>query len=368
MKKRCSKCKQKLPRNKFSKRSASLDGLNSQCKGCRAKCVRAQYIARHPDAHKLLSYNKNHRTVNGVEQKFCIGCGVWGSVDKFYKNKSRSDGLNTYCKLCVKQISRKHRADKGIPERKRFTFEESFRVVDGIKEKRCTECDNWKSLISFNKNKQGRNGLSSQCKECLGTQQKEYRKVCNSDPIFVSRRRVKALGYYDKKHKTLVGYLRHIFHKINNRCNNPDNDNYELFGGLGIRCLFGNADGFINHVINDLKFDTLEKIGDLLLDRIDKMGDFEPGNIYFVTVGQNGRGHRKQRSSVLGKCSCHLKGVSFDKERNKWKSHIKVHGKSIHLGRFAEAEDAGRAYDRAALKHFGKFALTNFMLGLLDEE
>lgn len=58
-----------------------------------------------------------------------------------------------------------------------------------------------------------------------------------------------------------------------------------------------------------------------------------------------------------------LKGVNFD--RNRWKAEISVKNKTVYLGRFKTKEDAGRAYDVAAINHFGQFARTNSQLGLL---
>jgi len=43
-----------------------------------------------------------------------------------------------------------------------------------------------------------------------------------------------------------------------------------------------------------------------------------------------------------------------------WKAQIKVNGKKIHLSVHKNKEDAARAYDQAATKHFGEFAKTNF--------
>jgi len=54
------------------------------------------------------------------------------------------------------------------------------------------------------------------------------------------------------------------------------------------------------------------------------------------------------------------KGIYWEKSRNKWQAHIEVNQKKIHLGRFAIKEDAARAYDTAAKKHFGEFARLNF--------
>jgi hypothetical protein len=46
--------------------------------------------------------------------------------------------------------------------------------------------------------------------------------------------------------------------------------------------------------------------------------------------------------------------------KDTWKSEIKTNGLRIYLGYYATAEEAARAYDRAAIKYFGEFAKLNF--------
>lgn len=61
------------------------------------------------------------------------------------------------------------------------------------------------------------------------------------------------------------------------------------------------------------------------------------------------------------------KGVSRDRARKArpWRASITVEQRFISLGRYATAEAAARAYDRAAREAFGEFACTNEDLGLL---
>lgn len=47
----------------------------------------------------------------------------------------------------------------------------------------------------------------------------------------------------------------------------------------------------------------------------------------------------------------------------RWRARINIDGKSIHLGVAATEQEAASMYDEAAVKHYGKFALTNNMIG-----
>ena len=54
------------------------------------------------------------------------------------------------------------------------------------------------------------------------------------------------------------------------------------------------------------------------------------------------------------------KGVCWDSVRGKWKLQIKIHGQHIRQTRYDNEEEAARAYDELASKHFGEFAHLNF--------
>lgn len=58
--------------------------------------------------------------------------------------------------------------------------------------------------------------------------------------------------------------------------------------------------------------------------------------------------------------SSKFKGVLWKKDSSKYRSVIRVNNKQIHLGLFDCEVAAARAYDRAAIEHFGEFACLNF--------
>lgn len=63
-----------------------------------------------------------------------------------------------------------------------------------------------------------------------------------------------------------------------------------------------------------------------------------------------------------------FKGAHLTSKRGskKWLANISVGNKSQHIGYFHTAEEAARAYDIAAIAHYGEFAKTNASLGLLQ--
>ena len=46
--------------------------------------------------------------------KICSGCDKEKNVDEFYKNKTRGDGLNGICKLCLKEYSNNHKDNLSV--------------------------------------------------------------------------------------------------------------------------------------------------------------------------------------------------------------------------------------------------------------
>lgn len=82
--------------------------------------------------------------------------------------------------------------------------------------------------------------------------------------------------------------------------------------------------------------------------------DNRRGNLRGATNAQNSRNKIKK-----GETSSKYKGVTWDKQNNKWRAAITVDYKSKKLGRFIEENDAARAYNEAAIMYFGEFALLN---------
>lgn len=79
--------------------------------------------------------------------------------------------------------------------------------------------------------------------------------------------------------------------------------------------------------------------------------DNRRANLRVATVRQNNINAATPSTNTSG-----YRGVSWDKEKGKWRVQIRLNGKVKRLGRFDDIKDAARAYNDAATAHFGEFA------------
>lgn len=93
-----------------------------------------------------------------------------------------------------------------------------------------------------------------------------------------------------------------------------------------------------------------------LVDHVNGNGlDNRRSNLRPATVQQNNRNAARPSHNTSG-----FKGVSLYRRTGRWRASITVDGQAMHLGYFDAADEAARAYDAAALHHFGEFARPNF--------
>lgn len=87
--------------------------------------------------------------------------------------------------------------------------------------------------------------------------------------------------------------------------------------------------------------------------------DNRRSELRLVTKAQNGQNSivstRRKRSSVKSQ----YKGVFWFRRDGKWAAQICLNGKSTHLGYFDDEVEAAKAYNQAAIKHFGPFSCVN---------
>lgn len=79
--------------------------------------------------------------------------------------------------------------------------------------------------------------------------------------------------------------------------------------------------------------------------------DNQRSNLRLATHSQNKQNRGPQKNNTSGH-----KGVTWDKQNQRWRAQIKIGSKVRYLGLFDSPEDAGEAYRSAALENQGDFA------------
>jgi len=104
-------------------------------------------------------------------------------------------------------------------------------------------------------------------------------------------------------------------------------------------------------------------VGGLIIDHINRdRCDCRKSNLRHVTPFENAINKGKQSNNTSG-----YVGVSWDKGRSKWASHIKVNRKKKFLGRFEKLEDAVSARLDAERKYFGDVINREFDVNTVHE-
>lgn len=120
-----------------------------------------------------------------------------------------------------------------------------------------------------------------------------------------------------------------VWDSMKQRCSNPNNKKYHLYGGRGIKV-----------VKRWLSFENFTKDMGVrpkgaTLDRINNDGNYEPGNCRWATYHEQNMHLRVRSDSKSGE-----RGVSWDNTRNKWVVKMYLAGKQKHFGYFDDLSEA----------------------------
>jgi len=90
------------------------------------------------------------------KEKNCTSCKILLPLEKFYRDKTKFDGVGTKCKQCFLKVKEESSKNKII-----------------ISKYKCKQCDTVKSVDNFGRNAKSVTGYKYTCKECTTKKAKE---------------------------------------------------------------------------------------------------------------------------------------------------------------------------------------------------
>ncbi len=127
------------------------------------------------------------------------------------------------------------------------------------------------------------------------------------------------------------------------RCNNPNNDNYNNYGGRGISVCkkWLTFTNFLN--------DMGKRPKGLTIDRINTNGKYCKNNCRWATKSTQSRNSRLDKRNKTG-----VNGIFWSNRLQKHIASIRVNNKSKHIGCYETIEEASIARKKAEQKYWGE--------------
>lgn len=175
--KQCPKCKKQKSKSEFGRNRSRPDGLSFWCQKCSREYGKQYYKKDKKHIRQYRRYEEARKVADGILKKRCPKCKKWKDKSEFNSNYQRLDGLTDYCKICDRKRVRKYYRRHGQPVKKHYTYDESHRVIRGVRQKRCRKCRTWKPESKFYKHRRNKDGLDVWCIECNNKAQRMRRKA-----------------------------------------------------------------------------------------------------------------------------------------------------------------------------------------------
>jgi len=160
-------------------------------------------------------------------------------------------------------------------------------------------------------------------------------------------RRIEKAYRHGGKHEHLYGRFR----AMHQRCNNPNNQVYNIYGGRGIKV----CSEWSDYKIFRTWAQTNGYRKDLSIDRKNNNKNYSPDNCRWVTRTIQNRNKRKQ----LNVSSKYL-GVYWNKTNKKWIAKITINNKAKYIGSFINEIDAAKAKDKYVIDNNLEGYILNF--------
>jgi hypothetical protein len=208
--------------------------------------------------------------------KTCAKCNIDKNVNEFYKNSSKKDKLNSWCKVCSNDA---HYAREKVKQEKEKIKRENKRVeILNSKHKICTKCGKNKNFNEYAKSKECIGGVNSVCRNCVALMAEERR---NKNPEFYKQYKKDWRKNHPEKDKEYNNSFDGRFNGWKSRARERKikftlTKEYLLSMNFK-KCYYTGID----LTLESCKYNTIS------LDRIDSSKGYENGNVVFCCKAIN---------------------------------------------------------------------------------
>jgi len=234
----CKKCKRELSTNMFHKNKNELYGVHSICKQCKKECQQKnrKKLAQN-DRERWEQYKKQlkQHPLDKNATKICNYCKKKLTIDMFYNDSTKKDGVHTICKICrVEKQKKYYQKNRGrvLQQNKKYQHVNK----DKIEIRRKKYCKNNKERIA-----KRRKEYYLKNKDRISNREKEYRQknkdeINRRQRIYYKENKEKFKEYgqrYRQKHGKEIRIRRKSYRpkiRANERKRYENDINYKLAG------------------------------------------------------------------------------------------------------------------------------------------
>jgi len=154
--------RKRCPKCGETKRIADFYKDSSKSSGLQSYCKKCVRIAR--ERNTSIHSNEWYRQRDLSQPKSCSRCGKELTLADFYHHRKMEDGFAYTCKECAAERDRKKYASLHTPK--------WYKEQDLTKPKQCLVCHKWLILADFNHERGTKDGFAYTCKQCVSADPK----------------------------------------------------------------------------------------------------------------------------------------------------------------------------------------------------
>lgn len=156
-----------------------------------------------------------------IPEKVCRKCSISQPFHQFHRSSNHKYGYKNTCKTCTRQIWKEYRTRPEFIERQKINNRRKYkRYCEApvfVEEKQCSTCKIIKPASEFRKNTGSRDGLRSQCRDCIHIKEAAQWQGLKVDPEKYRQHLDRMNQFTYDRYRTDEGYLKTLDYRLRSK-------------------------------------------------------------------------------------------------------------------------------------------------------